>query len=183
MDEQKHIVFLAGFMGSGKSTIGPELAKRLHYEFIDIDCMIEESEKSSIAEIFDRHGEEYFRSLEQEMLNRFSHIEKRMVVALGGGTLEAEGNRMTVKRDGVLVYVRANRREILARVQNRKDRPMLLGPKGEILDESQLSRRVESLLREREKHYLEANIIVNTANLEVPETVEEIASKLRGKIE
>lgn len=183
MDEQKHIVFLAGFMGSGKSTIGPELARKLHYEFMDIDDMIEESEKTSIFEIFERRGESYFRSLERETLDRISRTDRKIVVALGGGTLGNAGNRTLVKRDGILVYLMADHSQIIERVQRKKDRPMLLGPAGEVLDAKELSERVETLLKEREKHYLEASIIVNTTNLEVRETVDEIVSKLRGKVE
>ncbi len=183
MDEPKHIIFLAGFMGSGKSTVGPELAKKLRYDFVDIDDMIEEREKTSVSEIFERRGEPHFRALEREMLAKISRTERKVVVALGGGTLGNAGNRNLVKRDGVLVYLRANRNQILSRVQRKRDRPLLLGPGGEVLSDKDLSERVETLLRERERHYLEASVIVDTTNLEVPETVDEILTRLQGKIE
>lgn len=182
MIEPKRIVFLAGFMGSGKSTIGPELARSLNFDFVDIDDLIEENEGISIPEIFEKFGEQYFREIEKRVLNEISRSDKNIVVALGGGTLTHEENRLLVRNGGILVYLKADPEKIFERVRSKQDRPMLLAADGSFLNDKELFAKVQSLLREREKYYLEANIIVSTSEQDVARSVEEIASKLRGKI-
>ncbi len=182
MIEQKHIVFLTGFMGSGKSTIGPELAGRIGYGFTDMDKAIEENERMSVREIFERHGEEYFRSAERDMLHTLSESEKRIVVALGGGALSDAANRKLVHRCGVLVYLKVTTPTILGRVGRNLKRPMLLGREGGTLDDEELTERVETLLKQREAFYMEADIMVDTSESTVSESVGEIGSKLKGLI-
>jgi shikimate kinase len=183
MNKTKNIVYLSGFMGSGKSTIGPSLAKRLGYDFIDIDDIIEENEGISISEIFTKHGEKHFRSLEKEILNEISRYKRHVVVSLGGGTLTRRENRELVKNGGVLIYLKADPEVILERIKSGKiDRPMLLAKDGSKLSGKELSLRIESLLREREEHYLEATIIIDTSGKSINGAVGEITSKLKGKI-
>ena len=182
MNEGRHIIYLAGFMASGKSTIGPQLARELAYDFVDIDDQIEAREGLSIAGIFQKFGEQYFRTLENQILNDVSKSRRNIVVALGGGTLTQEENRRLIHSEGVLIYLNTEPGKILERVGEKQDRPMLLDQDGGPLSGERLSARIESLLREREKHYLEANIIVNTSEMSVDESVEEIRSKLHGKI-
>ena len=178
---QKHIIYLAGFMGSGKTTIGPKLASRLDYDFVDIDNLIEESEGVSIRKIFEKFGEQYFRNIEKNMLAKISERERSMVVALGGGTLTTKVNRNLIRKGGILVYLKAEPSEILSRVAREKNRPMLLAENGARLSRDELTKRVFLLLKEREKHYLEANIIVNTSNVKIEKSVEEIISKLSAE--
>ncbi|HUI31139.1 MAG TPA: shikimate kinase [Candidatus Acidoferrales bacterium] len=183
MNRTKNIVFLSGFMGSGKSTIGPRLAKKLGYDFIDVDYVIEENEGITIPEIFASHGEKHFRTLEKEILTVISRERNNIVVALGGGTLTHKDNRELVKKDGILIYLKAAPEEILERVEGGKiDRPMLLAADGRKLSGKELSLRIESLLKEREEHYTEASIIIETSGKSVRGTIEEITSKLKGKI-
>ena len=179
----KKKIFLSGFMGSGKSTIGPRLAKQLGFDFIDIDNVIEECEGISISEIFARDGEKHFRNLEREKLSEISSGKRSVVVALGGGTLTRKENRELVKSGGVLVYLKTNPEAILDRVESGKiNRPMLLASDGSKLSRRELSQRIELLLKEREEHYLEAAIIVDTSGKSVSGAIEEITSKLKGKI-
>jgi shikimate kinase len=182
MNDPKRIVYLTGFMGSGKSTIGPELARRLDYDFVDIDDVVEEEQGLSIAEIFRRDGEEFFRSLERKVLNELSGNDRKMVVALGGGTLTSETCRSLVKRAGVLVYLKADPKEIFRRVRRKRNRPMLLSTDGNPLTDAQLVARLEKLLKERETHYMEADIIVSTSELTMARSVDEIILKLKGQI-
>jgi shikimate kinase len=182
MTEPKHIIYLAGFMGSGKSTIGPELARRLGYKFVDIDDLIEEAEGISIRDIFKHHGEAYFRGTEKKVLTELARSDRKMVVGLGGGTLTNEESRQVVRKGGVLVYLKASPNKIFERVRKKRNRPMLLSPEGAPLTDAELSARVESLLREREAGYMEASIVVSTSELTVSKSVEEIALKLKGKI-
>lgn len=169
-------------MGSGKSTIGPLLAREIHYGFIDADSVIEEKESLSIRDIFKTYGEKYFRALEERVLKEIVLQEGNVVVALGGGALTSEENRILVKNRGILVYLKSDANNILERVRARSSRPMLLSPNGHPLTEEELSVRVRSLLREREKHYLEASIVVDTSNLSISESIKEIVLKLRERI-
>jgi shikimate kinase len=170
-------------MGSGKSTIGPRLAKKLGYDFVDIDDIIEEEEGISVSEIFAKHGEKHFRNLEKSMLVEIYKDKKKIVVALGGGTLTRMENREIVRHGGILIYLRTHPRTIIERVKNGKiNRPMLLAPDGSKLSEKELSHRIASLLKEREEHYMEASIVIDTSEKSVNGAVEEIASKLKGGI-
>ncbi len=182
MNESQQLVFLAGFMGSGKSTIGPLLAREIHFGFIDADSFIEEKENISIRDIFKTRGEKYFRSLEENVLKEIVLEKGNNVVALGGGALASELNRILVKKSGILVYLKSDAANILERVRARSNRPMLLSTDGQPLTEDELSVRVASLLREREKYYLEASIVVDTSKLSISESVKEIVLKLRDKI-
>ncbi len=169
-------------MGSGKSTIGPLLAQRIRYGFTDIDEVIEEKERLPIREIFKKQGEQYFRDVEIRTLRETVVRDEYMVFALGGGALSSKDNRDLVRENGILVYLKSDADEIVKRVRTRNTRPMLLSEDGHMLTDDELSVRVRSLLRERERDYLEAGIVVNTSNMSVSETVEEIVAKLRGKI-
>ncbi len=182
MTESNYMIFLTGFMGSGKSTIGPKLAKKLGYNFIDMDGVIEKVEGRSIREIFRVNGEEYFRRLESETLMNLSKNETRAVVALGGGALTDESNRLTVRKDGTLVYLKVSPEVILRRVGRSRARPMLLDSEGNMLVEARLHERIESLLKSRETYYLEADIVVDTSKSTVSESVAEIVAKLKGLI-
>ncbi len=183
MTELKHIVFLTGFMGSGKSTIGPQLARRIGYDFADMDNKIEQSEGTSIPDIFDKRGETYFRRTEVKILRELSGSNGKIVVALGGGTLTNEECRTIVRDRGVLVYLQISTRKVLQRVGRNRERPMLLSPKGEVMSDIELSERVEALLNEREKYYLKADLVINADEMTVLDCVEEIASKLKGLVE
>ncbi len=182
MNDPRHIIYLTGFMGSGKSTIGPELARKLGYDFEDIDELVEKSEGLSIPDIFRLHGEEYFRGAERKVLSDLSGGDRKIVVALGGGTLTNEGSRNLVKNEGVLVYLKARPEKIFQRVRRKRNRPMLLKPDGNTMNDAELSARLAVLLREREGHYMEASIIVSTSELTISKSVEEIVLKLKGKI-
>ncbi|MFZ1081880.1 MAG: shikimate kinase [Candidatus Kryptoniota bacterium] len=178
MDERRHIIYLAGFMGSGKTTIGPKLAHQLECDFVDVDDLIEKEEGISIARIFEKYNEQYFRDIEKKMLAKISESKRNIVVALGGGTMTMEENRNLIHKEGILVYLKTDPEEIFARIDGKQDRPMLLAGDGTRLSDNELRMKVTSLMKEREKHYLEANIIVNTSNINVEESVEQIVSKL-----
>ena len=96
-------IFLCGFMGCGKSTVGRLLARNLGVKFVDLDKYIEEQEKMTIPEIFDKFGEEHFRELETAALKNFN--KSGGVVATGGGTLLSEENGKTAKKAGLVVFL------------------------------------------------------------------------------
>src|SRR5947209_660656 len=97
-------VYLVGFMGAGKTTVGRALAKRLGWRAVDIDELIEERERLAVSEIFARRGEAYFRAVERAVL--LEHLAPRhLVVATGGGTFADLQNRAAINRDGVSVWL------------------------------------------------------------------------------
>lgn len=109
-------IVLTGFMGSGKSTVGPLLAARLGWRFIDVDDVIEAEAGITIAEIFRRHGEPAFRAREQATIARIA-AEDRLVLALGGGAIETEATRDLLLNSAgtLLVYLEVKLETTLAR--------------------------------------------------------------------
>lgn len=147
-------IFLVGPMGVGKTTIGRQLAYLLNYDFIDSDREIEERTGASIPWIFDMEGEEGFRRREQAMIDELS-ARPGIVLATGGGVVIKPENRACLKQRGIVVYLKADLDELLARTGNDKNRPLLqtTDPRG----------RLQSLMEQREPWYLEvADIVFDT---------------------
>ncbi len=180
--EKKHQrVYLTGFMGSGKSTIGPILANTIGYEYLDIDRDIEAREGLSVATIFREKGEEYFRQREREVLESVSS-RPRCVISLGGGTLSDPACYKIIKPNGILVYLRVTPEQTFRRLQNKTDRPMLLDEDGNRLAEPELRTRIKTLLEKREPLYNSADIIIMTDDRKVGQTVDILVKKLSGWI-
>ncbi len=178
----KTLVFLTGFMGSGKSTIGPLLARQIGYDFLDLDELIEEIEGKKIADIFREKGELYFRNIERNILTETVLKLSRFVVALGGGTITFLDNLYLIKKAGVLIYLRTSPQVLLERIKFKTDRPLLLDQSGNVLSEDLLFEKIMMLLKARERYYLQADFLVSTDDRDVNEIVEEILKKLEGKI-
>lgn len=116
-------VYLVGFMGAGKTSVGRALAKRLDWRFVDIDEQIEQRERLTVAEIFQRHGEPYFRGLERAVLT--GHVALRhAVVATGGGTFVDPQNRAIIKADGASVWLNVPLELVIARIPQDGRRPL-----------------------------------------------------------
>jgi len=107
VEKQHSLIFLTGFSGSGKSSIGPLLANSLGYDFIDIDSAIEEQEGKTITRIFAEEGERAFRKLEQAMIATIAE-RKEMVASLGGGALEHTPTFELISTTGTLVYLKSD---------------------------------------------------------------------------
>jgi shikimate kinase len=116
-------IYLVGFMGSGKSTIARALAARLHWRSEDIDDLIERRERRTIADIFAKQGEPYFRAVEREMLKVLQPI-RHIVVATGGGTFADPENRAAINLDGVSVWIDAPLQDLLHRIPLDGRRPL-----------------------------------------------------------
>src|SRR5437660_1222425 len=123
---KKRSIFLTGFMGSGKTTLGKILANRLQWEFIDLDELIIERAGRSIPEIFSEFGEAHFRLLEREALRSLA-ARSPAVVALGGGVFVSDENRALVAEQGISIWLDCDLDEILKRLGNDKTRPLYSG--------------------------------------------------------
>lgn len=146
-------IYLTGFMGTGKSVVGKELARLLRRPFVDLDLSIERAAGSSVASLFARRGEAAFRKLERKALLRAAR-RPGVVVALGGGTLLDPRHRAVVKK-GYLVALSCSRAELVRRLgPARASRPLLAG--------GSLSARVGKLLAERRAAYTGADWKVST---------------------
>jgi shikimate kinase len=176
-------LFLIGFSGCGKTTLGPKLARRLHTTFIDTDQVIEHLENMTVSDIFARRGERYFRKLEEELLKSLCSDEsgRAAVIALGGGTLMRATNRNLVKRSGTVVYLRCAVRELYRRLSSVRDRPLLRTEprKGETPASARM-RRLRELLAERAEGYGVADFQVSTTARSVDSTIRLILDKLAG---
>lgn len=162
-------IFLTGFMGAGKSTVGRRLARYLGYSFADLDQQIVVREGCSIRETFAARGEEYFRNCESEVLAEQVSAE-RTVFATGGGIVGREENRILMKRSGRVVYLRAAWPTLERRLSHGNERPLADPQKG--------WEAIRKLWESRLPWYEEAEVIVDTDHLRIDAVVKEIISRL-----
>jgi shikimate kinase len=150
-------------MASGKSTIGPLVARRLGLAFTDLDARIEAEAQQMIAEIFAAEGEAGFRTREAEAL-RALEAHDDIVVALGGGTVVDDANRAWVLGHGCMVYLSVPPGVILDRVASAAaHRPLLQDESGEVLARAAMHAKIRRMLRDRQPAYRSAHCIVDAA--------------------
>ena len=155
-------IFLIGFMGSGKSTVGKKLAARLGYSFLDMDVEIEKEEGKPIATIFSEKGETYFRNLEFEWLRNFS--KENNIVATGGGAPCVNSNLEKMKAKGITVYLKSSPENLAQRLFNaRGSRPLIDHLKNDL---AALTAFVESKLAERLPYYSQCDVIIDAINFD-----------------
>lgn len=165
----KNIV-LIGFMGTGKSSTGRLLAGRLGRPFIDVDRKIECESGLTAGEIFARHGEAYFRTLEKNAIARVSR-HRKAVIATGGGAVLDPDNMARLRAGGVVVCLTASVQTILERTGRRSTRPLLARHDREEI--------VARLLAERAPLYAQADFVIDTSNTPPRLVAEKIIAFLR----
>ena len=175
---KNEIIYLTGFMGSGKTTVGTILAEKLNYEFIDLDVLIENKENRPITSIFKNDGESYFRSIEMNYLYEISK-NARKIISLGGGALIDKNNQDFTRSRGLLVYLTVTPGEIYERIKHATDRPLLLKDDGTLCSREEFSERIEKLFEQREPGYLSAHVSVDTVGKNPEEVVHEILSHIK----
>lgn len=164
-------IFLAGFAGSGKTTVGKLLARSLGRRFLDLDHLVELSSRSTVSELIQSRGERYFRKVESHSLRVMCRsLKDSAVISLGGGTLMAVTNRRLVARHGITVYLKCSRKELVRRLSMSHDRPLLKRP-SRLFD---LDTRVKHLLSERKTGYEMCSHKVTVTNLTPPEVARRI---------
>lgn len=154
------IIFLIGFMGCGKSTLGKRLARKINYEFMDMDTIIEEKEGMSVREIFEKKGEAWFRESESVFLKSLDP-SKNIVVATGGGAPCFGDNMELMNTIGTTVYLKMSPSSLASRLENaRHVRPLIKN-----LTPGLLPDFIQERLKEREPWYSRASCIIKGENV------------------
>ncbi len=165
---------MVGMMGAGKSSVGRRLANRLGLAFVDADAEIEQAANASIPEIFERHGEAYFRDGERRVIQRLLDGSQK-VIATGGGAFIQPETRAAIQEHGISVWLKADRDLLLSRVKRRNNRPLLKGgDPGEIIDR---------LIAERYPVYAEAAIQVQSRDVAHDLVIDDILAALADYLE
>jgi len=171
-------LILTGFMATGKSSVGPLVARRLGWEFVDVDTVIVARAGKQIAQIFADHGEAHFRQLEREVVAHLAGDDRRCpnchgphpeVISTGGGVLVDESNCAALKRVGVIILLTARPEVVAARVERSKTkRPKLIeGGKSTLA-------RIKQLMDERADAYARADVQIDSSDL----TPEQLADRV-----
>lgn len=157
--------------GSGKSTVGRLLAEKLGLDFYDLDAEIEKARGRTIAEIFTDGGEDIFRKIEAETLINTIANKSSIIIAAGGGTPCFYDGMKFMNDSGVTVYLETPIELLISRTKRKQHRPLLSENHAE---------KMRNLLSTRQNCYLQANYVVNTANLGLQEKVGRIINLLSG---
>jgi shikimate kinase len=156
-----HIIYIIGFMGSGKSTAGRKLARELGWSFIDLDTRIEEKAGRTISRIFSDDGEEIFRRIEAEVLKSLK-TETETVISTGGGTPCFNDNMDFMLETGVTIYLKMSPEQLRKRLaESSHDRPLLKD-----IPDNMLQEFIEKKLAIREKWYNRAEIIIDSYRMD-----------------
>ncbi len=165
-------------MGSGKTTMGKQMAEELGYPFIDLDKFIEERMHISIPKIFHHYGEYYFRKTETEYLHEMSSW-KNLVVACGGGTPCHDNNLAWMNENGLTVYLQTSTEELYKRLavpEQQAARPLIAK-----LNQSELKHYIDETLKKREVYYLQAQIVYKQQN-EISSDYKQLHQLIAGKM-
>ena len=171
------ILFLIGYMASGKTIIGKTLSNKLGYKFVDLDNYIVDKEKNTINEIFKSKGEIYFRKTESLLLNEVVKNNDKLVLSLGGGT-PCYGNNMNLMlnhTNAKTIYLKATIKTLAKRLENEKSKRPLIS---HLETEELLTEFIGKHMFERSQYYSKANLIVSTDDKTINEIVEEIILNL-----
>lgn len=169
-----HHLFLVGFMGAGKSSVGRQVAERLGVPFVDLDERIAAERGATIREIFETGGEKSFREVERDALIALQS-EPPSVVACGGGVVVRDENRGALKRLGTVVHLKVDAAEALARIGDTSTRPLLSGRGGAMA--------ATSLLVARESLYAAvADVVVDTTGRGIDEVAAAVLDEVAGRL-
>ena len=157
---------LVGMMGTGKSTIGKEVAKKLKIEFVDTDILIEDDANLTIAEIFEKNGEKYFRELEEKIFLKIKN-DKEKIISVGGGAFINNTIRNKVLKEYLSIWLNMDENLIIDRIKrNAKKRPML--------DQNNIEKSIVNLKKTRDPIYKLADYEINCSLSSKSKIIEKI---------
>ncbi len=170
MNKDQNLIFLIGFMGCGKSTLGKKVATKTGYSFIDLDDLIVQEINMSISEYFGAFGEQAFRKIERDQLHKLSCL-KNTIIATGGGAPCYMDNMDWMNEHGKTVYMKLPPKALLSRLSQKEveSRPLLKGKTTEELLEF-----IQSKLEEREPFYNRAKIIFDALQSNTKDLIKQI---------
>ncbi|HJD86692.1 shikimate kinase [Empedobacter falsenii] len=168
------IISLIGYMGSGKSTTGKDLAKALGFEFIDLDDFIEQKYQTKISDIFKKEGELGFRKKEREALKEIL-TTTNIVLSLGGGTPVYYDNMEEIVKNSISIFMRVQLPQLVKRLENRKEtRPLIAH-----LSNEEMTEFIAKHLFERNQYYEKAKYTISITTQSTLEILDEIMSQLK----
>jgi len=173
MTARNHILYIIGFMGSGKSTAGKKIASHMGWSFIDLDKKIEEHTGKTIPEIFSQDGENYFREIETKLLRNLKSASDT-VISTGGGTPCHRDNMNFMIETGLTLYLKLTPAELRSRLSDSKGKRPLLKD----IENKNLIDFIEEKLRDREKWYDRSDIIIQGIDLDINLLVSLVKSRL-----
>lgn len=160
--------------GSGKTTVGMLLAKKINFRFAQCDEILEKKAEATISEFVAKFGWPKFRILESEIISKICQKDNT-VISTGGGVVEKQGNIDHLKKNGIIIYFKADVDTLYARIANSKNRPLLTGAKSMLID-------LKNVLNKREPLYNKnANLIINVSSKKIEEIIDIIISYLKDK--
>ena len=166
-------IFITGYMGAGKSSAGRRIARRLGFEFIDMDDEFESMQGVSVSEYLLKKGEELFREKERDLLKEISLRNGDFVISTGGGTPCFYENMDLINRSGISVYLEMHPKSLAVRLEEAKgERPLLNKLKGD-----RLIQKIRDHLEGRKPFYEKAHITVKGENLDMAGLIEKITNK------
>lgn len=175
-----NLIYLIGYMGAGKTTLGSALAQTLDAKFIDLDHYIQEHNNKTINQLFEEYGEIGFRKIENDSLKTLSISEERIIIATGGGAPCFYDNMEIMNKSGITIYLKASPKALCQRLnipEHKMKRPLIRDK-----NETELLEFVETNLSIREPFYNQAKIIFETEYLTSRENVSEHIDKLNAII-
>lgn len=169
-------LYLIGYMGCGKSTIGRKIARFAHLRFVDTDSMVEQREQASVADVITFQGEEYFRSVERSVLESTAD-EDNVIVSTGGGLPIFGDNMQKISELGLSIYLRRTPKNIMSRLSpyGRQKRPKFRG-----LNDEELLAFMTTHMAEREPIYSKADVVIDCDPMSDDEIIKLIMRNLKN---
>jgi len=163
-------IILTGFMGVGKTSVGTQLATDTGFTFVDTDDLIEADQKMTISDIFEKHGETYFRDVEARIIQRVM-MGQNQVIATGGGAVIRDENRQAFKKAGLVVCLTARPEVIYERIKHETHRPLLRT--------SDPLEKIREMLDSRDGFYAQADVTIDTSEMPVDAVLRGIKEKVK----